>query len=114
MRRVISLFQDKKFQQQFPGIGVLKEQDVFVEMQCCSLAIPANARPQEQIDIFSETVLQLADKSDRRADVRGPGFCPIYLHPSERSRIYGRILRLDESGKTASTNAFCGGGKRLG
>ena len=60
MRRVISLFQDKKFKQQFPGIGVLKEQDVFVEMQCCSLAIPANARPQEQIDIFSETVLQLA------------------------------------------------------
>lgn len=60
MRRVISLFQNEKFQQQFPGIGVLKEQNVFVEMQCCSLAIPANARPQEQVDIFSETVLQLA------------------------------------------------------
>lgn len=60
MRRVISLFQGRKFRQQFPGIGVLKEQDVFVEMQCCSLAILASAHPQEQIDIFSETVLQLA------------------------------------------------------
>lgn len=60
MRRVISLFQDRKFWQQFPGICVLREQDIFVEMQCCSLAIPADAGPQEQVDIFSETVLQLA------------------------------------------------------
>lgn len=61
MPRVISLFQGKSFQQQFPDITILKNgtRDYFVEMQCYSLAIPADTHIRKEIDIFSDTVLQL-------------------------------------------------------
>ena len=60
MQKVISLFQERNFQQQFPDSSPLREWDIFVRMQCYSLAIPAaGARPPEEIDIFAETVLNL-------------------------------------------------------
>lgn len=60
MQKVISLFQKRSFREQFPDSSPLFEKDVFVRMQCYSLAIPASeVRPPEEIDIFAETVLKL-------------------------------------------------------
>ena len=59
MPQVISLFQGKSFQEQFPGIRVRYDMNCFVKMQCYSLAIPADTRSWKEIDIFSDTVLRL-------------------------------------------------------